>query len=251
MPSYTIGLDLGQRSDYSALAVIEEPLWLTTDEYQPNAPSGWVSPADVRPMDRWRIVPSQARPILALKHLQRWALGTPYPSIVRDVAQLLVMPPLAGNSVLVVDYTGVGRPIGDLFTQAKIAHIALTITGGSAVTEDGTEIRVPKRDLAMAVQVLLQNRRLVFAGGLPLLDVLKKELQSFEVKINPATAHDSYLSWREGAHDDLVLAVAMSVWYREWRNPEGMEGFSYSTDGRRAAAPKLRHGMANRPRARN
>lgn len=200
-------------------------------------------------MDLRRAVPGFERPVLALKHLQRWALAAPYPAIVREVGELLARPPLANNVELVIDYTGVGRPIGDLFTQAKIAHIALTITGGSQVTEDGTEIRVPKRDLAMAVQVLLQNRRLIFAAGLPLLGVLKKELQSFEVRIDPKTAHDSYLSWREGAHDDLVLAVAQSVWYREWRNPEGMEGFGFSYDTRgQRTAPKLRPGMANRTR---
>lgn len=224
---FYVGLDLGQRSDSSALAVIEEPLWLPTDEYQPNAPSGWVSPAELRPMDLRRAVPGFERPVLALKHLHRWPLGTSYPTVVREVGELLARPPLAGNAVLLADATGVGRPVLDMLEQAKLNPYAITITGGSAVTEDGTEIRVPKRDLAMSVQVLLQNRRLVFAAGLPLLDVLKKELQSFEVKIDPKTAHDSYLSWREGQHDDLVLACAMAVWYREWRNPGGVEGFSY------------------------
>jgi hypothetical protein len=36
------------------------------------------------------------------------------------------------------------------------------------------------------------------------------------VKISTA-GHDSY-SAREGAHDDLVLAVAMAVWFRSWIN---------------------------------
>jgi hypothetical protein len=139
-----------------------------------------------------------------------------------------------------VDATGVGRPVVDMFEQARLNPYAITITGGSAVTEEGTEIRVPKRDLAMAAQVLLQNRRLVFAAGLPLLDVLRKKLQAFEVKINPATAHDSYLSWREGSHDDLVLAVAMAAWYREWRAGDVAIGFSrsYTERPRRRTLPR-------------
>ena len=32
-----------------------------------------------------------------------------------------------------------------------------------------------------------------------------------EVKISE-TGKDSYGAWREGAHDDLVLAVALAVW---------------------------------------
>jgi hypothetical protein len=36
-----------------------------------------------------------------------------------------------------------------------------------------------------------------------------------EVKINIATGHDSYEAWREGDHDDLVLAVALACWTGE------------------------------------
>jgi len=38
------------------------------------------------------------------------------------------------------------------------------------------------------------------------------------VKIDPRTAHDSYSHWREGDHDDLVLATALACWFREWWN---------------------------------
>ncbi len=41
---------------------------------------------------------------------------------------------------------------------------------------------------------------------------LEKELSTFKRKINLATAHDSYEHWREGDHDDLVLAAALAVW---------------------------------------
>jgi hypothetical protein len=131
----------------------------------------------------------------------------------------------------------VGRPIGDLFTQAGVAHIALTITGGQQVLSSGNEVHTPKRDLAMCVQSLLQSDRLRFAAGLPLLDTLKTELQSFEVRVTNV-GNDSYEAWRrDGAHDDLVLAVAMACWYREHTHPEGNHGFSYSYDTRMSNAP--------------
>jgi hypothetical protein len=75
---------------------------------------------------------------------------------------------------------------------------------------------VPKRDLVAAVQVLLQNGRLKIAPELELAPVLKKELLNFRVKIDPKTAHDSYEHWREGDHDDLVLATALACWYSEY-----------------------------------
>jgi hypothetical protein len=227
--SYFVGLDLGQRSDYSALAVVEEPLWFPSDApamIQSEERSGWISPSDLSPYDRrrapWR--PGPERPVLALRHLHRWPLGTPYPEIVQEVAQLLCRPPLEGSSVLLVDATGVGRPIVDLFDRARLDPMAITITGGSQVLNEGRELRVPKRDLAMAIAALLQSRRLTFAAALPLLAILRKELESFEVKITPQ-GHDQYLSWREGAHDDLVLAVAMATWYREWSDPAKLAAF--------------------------
>ena len=41
--------------------------------------------------------------------------------------------------------------------------------------------------------------------------MLVEELMAFQVKVN-AQAHDTYGAWREGAHDDLVLAVAVATW---------------------------------------
>jgi hypothetical protein len=78
---------------------------------------------------------------------------------------------------------------------------------------------VPKRDLAGGIQVALQTSRLKIAAGLPDTQVLVQELQNFRVKISLA-GHDSYGAgtgeeWRVGAHDDLVLAVAIALWVGE------------------------------------
>ena len=56
------------------------------------------------------------------------------------------------------------------------------------------------------------------SASLPVAETLRKELLTFRVKIDPRTAHDSYSHWREGDHDDLVLATAMACWFREWWN---------------------------------
>jgi len=225
---FYVGLDLGQRSDYTALTVLEAPVYLALPVWtlaQPAAPSdlqsGWLAPAEIARGDWEQVSYARAsdRQAYAIRHMMRFSLGTPYPEIIRAVAALLGQAPLAGRAALIVDATGVGRPVVDALRDAQLDPYAVTITGGDRVVRDGREVRVPKRDLAMVVQVLLQQRRLRFAAELPLLDVLKRELQSFEVKINPATAHDSYLSWREGAHDDLVLAAALSCWAVETDPP--------------------------------
>lgn len=153
---YYISLDLGQRSDYTALGVLEQQIWVPSErpiwtfgrpDRSSDLVSGWVSPADM-PMDTWRAhaaLPGPEHPLLALKHLHRFPLGTPYPEIVKHVAELLNQPPLKGRSTLLVDATGVGRPVVDMLEQAKLEPLAITITGGSAVVADGREFRVPKR----------------------------------------------------------------------------------------------------------
>jgi hypothetical protein len=48
---------------------------------------------------------------------------------------------------------------------------------------------------------------------LPLTPVLVQELQTFRVRIDQATAHDSYSAWHERDHSDLVLATALACWW--------------------------------------
>jgi hypothetical protein len=123
-------------------------------------------------------------------------------------------------AVLLVDKTGVGAAVLDSFTYARIGAVAITLHGGSSVTRDPQRagFRVPKRDLVTVTQVLLQNGRLRVASGLPEAETLRRELLNFRVKIDPKTAHDSYEHWRESEHDDLVLAVSMAAWFRQYWN---------------------------------
>ena len=69
----------------------------------------------------------------------------------------------------------------------------------------------PKRDLVSVLQVLLQSKRLKIAAGIEHRDLLLNELSTFSAKIT-TTAHDTYEAWREGQHDDLVLALALACW---------------------------------------
>jgi hypothetical protein len=41
-----------------------------------------------------------------------------------------------------------------------------------------------------------------------------RELQQFQVKIT-AAANETFGVWRDGQHDDLVLAVALACWWAE------------------------------------
>jgi hypothetical protein len=189
--------------------------------------AGWVSPAGLNPYQvgeaLWhaRRFGRPAEVPLAVRHLERFELGTKYTDVVERVAALVRSDPLRRMpAVLLVDKTGVGASVLDSFTHAGIGAVAITLHGGSNVGRDPQRagFRVPKRDLVTVTQVLLQNGRLKVAATLPEAATLREELLKFRVKINPHTAHDSYEHWREGDHDDLVLAVSMGAWFRQFYN---------------------------------
>jgi hypothetical protein len=216
---YFLGLDLGQSQDYSALAIIEEQLYigegwanevLYQDDYERGLSVGWVPPSALSP---YRV--GQA---LALSH--EYGRPAEPPLAVRHRVAALVRSDSLRHmpAVLLVDKTGVGAAVLDSFTHARIGAVAITLHGGSSVNRDPQRVgyRVPKRDLITVTQVLLQNGQLKVAAGLPEAETLKRELLNFRVKIDPRTAHDSYEHWREGDHDDLVLAVSMAAWFRQY-----------------------------------
>ena len=68
-----------------------------------------------------------------------------------------------------------------------------------------------------ALEVPFHAGEFVIAEGLELRPTLEKELQGFKRKIKLDTDHDSYEHWREGDHDDLVLACALATWWARLR----------------------------------
>lgn len=176
--SFTMGLDLGQAHDLSALVTLE------------------------RTEKRSDVV-----------DIRRWPLNTPYPQIVADVEELRVMPLLA-EAALVVDGTGVGRGIVDLFRANRTRRIVpVLITSGAHAHQDEQGYWcVPKRELVGTVQLGLQAGTLKVSPALEHAKTLLHELTMFQAKITDA-ANVVTGAWREGQHDDLVLALALAQWW--------------------------------------
>src|SRR5262249_13915804 len=142
---YTLGLDLGQAADHTALAVLER---------------------------RWLRAPDDPHQLLAhygARHLKRWQLKTPYPAIVDELAALLQAPPAAPPlawPLLVPDQTGVGAAVVHLIRRAGLParlQPVLITAGHEVVLEEGVW-HVPKKELVSVLQVLLQARRLKVAA---------------------------------------------------------------------------------------
>jgi hypothetical protein len=235
-PLYILGVDLGQVQDHTAIGVLERTGHDTgkvTVTHEPISVSyGFGERVGSKPHFQTYTSPVYENHYAA-RHLERLPIGTPYPAQVARVVELSghLKAETGTAPLLVVDQTGVGRPVVDMLRAAELSPIAITITGGDAVTQDGKDYRVPKRDLVSVAQVLLQSERLKIAKGLKQAQTLTAELLAFKVSIS-LKGHDSYGNdvgpWRENPHDDLVLAVALAAWYGERYRPPHPAPRSYS-----------------------
>ena len=89
-------------------------------------------------------------PIFQVGHLERLPLGTAYPGIVAHVGRL--MTKLPGRPELVIDYTGVGRPVFDMFVYSGISPVGVVITSGAIETRHGMTWSASKLNLVSRLQ---------------------------------------------------------------------------------------------------
>ena len=145
---YFLGLDLGQKRDYSALVVVER-------------------------VHRDRI---------DVRYIERMPLGTPYPAVVERVREIVQWDELYRDCALAVDATGVGAPVVDMLRAARLGCelTAVTITGGGKENPvaPGKTASVPKRDLMAGVEVLLEKEQLRIGRRLRESSRLSRELVS-------------------------------------------------------------------------
>jgi hypothetical protein len=204
---FRICLDLGQVQDYTAPAILRCPF-------------------------RWEEV-SPRNPV-KLIHCERIPLNTSYVEIVdytkdellprvrRYAAEALaqVPPKLRGPEpklTLVVDHSGVGRPVVDLFRRAKLNPVAITITSGVEVTgNDFHGWKVPLYDLVDGLALAIrQPATLAIASELPDLAHLLKEFETFERRLTKAGTAQTFGNFREHSHDDQLFAITIGLWHAQ------------------------------------
>lgn len=194
--SWFLGLDLGQRQDFTAIATLTCE-WTTTG----RDPVSW----------EWIRVPK-----LILRDVDRFPLGTSYlfyPAAVERRVKHIRDAEAAQNAYavptisLAVDASGPGGPIVDEFRRARLGitirpHL---ITGGNnpSKTPNG-DTTVPRKALLTNLVLLIDKARLVVPPQIQRWQTLLEEL----LELNAATTHPD----RSSAHDDMVLAVALAAW---------------------------------------
>ena len=202
MADVVVSLDLGELTDFSARAILRRGLRTDARRLPARTERG-------HSLHRYDL--------LALK---RYEKGTPYSDVVSDTVGILARPDLQPLLGLVVDATGVGRPVVETF-RTELARLrrdrglevpchAVTITAGERWSLAGRhEYRVAKTLLVSTGRAALEGGTLKFARGLPCAALLRRELLNYKVRITPSV-HEVFGA-ESGEHDDLVTAVLLGM----------------------------------------
>ncbi len=210
-----VGVSLGHRHEKTAISVVERS-YLSTGEHFTSA----------RYDHSTRRQTFEAREAVSLqyrvRHLERHGPPARYSKVARKVSE--VVRRIGRSVIVVVDVTATGRPVYSLIlkeltdaladTRIHIKPCPITVSGlaGGVSRSPDVGYLVPRRDLISAAQILFDDGGLKIAEELELARTLADELIAFTPK---AQKPDDLEGWRERPHDDLVLAVATSVWAAE------------------------------------
>jgi hypothetical protein len=225
---YSVGVDLGQANDFTAIAVLEKTI----------APpeTAMFSPVGESPSNRL----VEGSIVYDLVYLKRPRLGTPYDTIARRVADLVceLEPQGAfgelGQVTLSVDGTGVGRGVVDMLdTEFKrrgagpgpiprVDFRRVSVTGSQTTLKRPTRTNgywsVPKKDLVFPAVAAFQQGK-IRIGKVKDRDALVNELKNYRRTTNIATGNMAFEPWRESDHDDLLFAVCLALW--GWQTRKG------------------------------
>ena len=164
MDALTIGVDLGQAQDPTAIAVAQKQHIETH-----------------------------------IRHLERLPLGTPYPAVCESILRLTESLP--GSRLVVIDGTGVGRAVVDSLEASGLVPVVVSITSGKKVRREGNRLWVPKAELIRPLITGLEAGTVKIAAGLDHGPALLKELQAFQVTLGELGERGHVGFEGKGEHD--------------------------------------------------
>lgn len=192
--SITIGVDIGQRVDPTAIAVVER---------QPRVEYG------AEDGSQRRVWHHTAR------YLARLPLGTPYPDVAERLAQIAarVLERTGQRPSLFLDATGVGQPVVGVLSLYRVPAWLMAVYftyGDRRIVEHAGQVTLGKAWLVSRLQALFQGGRLHLPPGHPEAETLTRELLDYEIRVDK-NANDTYGAFRVGSHDDLVTALGLAT----------------------------------------
>jgi hypothetical protein len=213
-----VGVSLGHRHERTAISVTERAYVPTGETFNAVSYDG--------PHGRMRLEAREGVTVeYRVRHLERHGPPSLYSKVAKRIPE--IVRKIGQSVVLVVDLTATGRPVYALIWRELdralkdtsgiyVKPCPITVSGIAGGVSKSPDVGwlVPRRDLISATQVLFDEGQLKIAENLKLAGTLRDELLAFKPKATTKLG-DDLEGWREGKDDDLVLAVATSVWAAE------------------------------------
>jgi hypothetical protein len=206
-PYRLLGVDLGERNDYTAIAYVE------------------AVPVLRRIQEETGRKYTEATLLYRCLRLERPELGTKFPTVVDRIANMCVtLGENKGGVSLLVDVVGPGAGVKDFIvpaytdlaegTKSELTPGWIWTTNGGSVNFDGEKLNVPRKDLVHAGIVAIEDDRYQVAK-MPLRETLQNEMRTFAIK-KTAAGNERFEHYREDDKDDLVTAaILLPVWVGE------------------------------------
>ena len=222
-----VGVSLGHRHQKSAISVIERA-YVRASPGEMFTAVRYDGPHGCARFETREPVTLEYR----VRHLERHGPPTRYTKIAQRIPEILreVSAEIGNRVDLILDITAGGHPVyARIYQEVRrsleerrigITYGPVTVTGVAGGVSKSPDVGwlVPRRDLISTTQILFDEGQLKIAEGLELAQTLKRELLEFKPK--PNQKPDDLEGWREGKNDDLVLAVATSLWAVERFRPK-------------------------------
>ena len=190
---YTIGLDLGQSRNYTAMVIMKREWFRATPE---------------------EFIASGARGLQGeYRHTvvgaERVSLGTPYPRVVSWVKS--VAAGLGGSlGSIVVDASGVGSAVMDLLRRAQmgVRLVGVVITGSQASGASGAGMTAAGYQTVSRTELLTKLQVAVQDGWFRVDRPRCREWEALRRELSVVR-----LEGGGPGQDDLVFALALAVWW--------------------------------------
>jgi len=146
--------------------------------------------------------------------------GYSYPDIARRISMLCNHPKISKPYDLILDATGVGIAVFEMLRAPPyyLNPYGIVSTGGNAPTQSPWGMNVPKKDLIDNFTLLFSQERIKIPRTLEHYDKFEEQYNNF-VRL----ANGGYGNLDESIHDDIVMGVAVALWYGENTYPPYVE----------------------------
>ena len=214
MSQYVISIDIAKRRDFTAIQIYRDTPELIRGDRAANAPDRHFHFQDL---------------VYQFK-----GQDMRYQDLAMHVVRLVSDKKVANNNDLIVDGTGVGVAVVDIFRERGLNPIPIVATAGGtakpvyadigSIFGNGTgeqlkgmhtvsEWHVPKVEMVQAGQVAMEQRLVRIAPNVNHLDDFREQLQGFKGRFNERTNYTRYDAEDDEVHDDFITCYLMAMWW--------------------------------------